>query len=368
MYKILVYGANGFTGKLISRLAKNRNIPITLGGRNEKAITELANELNYPYTIFDLENHDHAVEKVKDFDVVLHAAGPFSKTSEPMIKVCIEAKTHYTDITGEIAVFEKAKTYDEAAKQAGIVVLPGVGFDVVPTDCLALHLKENLLEAKSLELAFYNRKGVDSRGTYRSTVEALKHGAKMRKAGNIVTVPFAKNVKDIDFSLDANENLKRTVITIPWGDVSTAYHTTGIPNIETLKAFKPSTIKWIKLFNYQRFVLKFKPLENYIKNRAKSMPEGPDQGRRGEARSYVWGKVDDLMGTTVEAKLECPEGYTITADAALVIAQKLEGTQLSGYHTPGSAFGVSLLDDLQDVKYDITKKVTSRLTKHMAKF
>ncbi|MCH2899060.1 hypothetical protein K3W01_15090, partial [Listeria monocytogenes] len=75
-------------------------------------------------------------------------------TSTPMIAACRAAGTHYVDITGEIAVFEQAPAGDAEAREAGIVVCPGVGFDVIPTDCLAACLKEALPDAQRLALGF----------------------------------------------------------------------------------------------------------------------------------------------------------------------------------------------------------------------
>ena len=81
-----------------------------------------------------------------------------------MVEACLRLGKHYLDITGEISVFEAMARRDKAAKQAGMMIMPGVGFDVVPSDCLAVHLKNLLPTATDLTLAFYGLGGI-SHGT-----------------------------------------------------------------------------------------------------------------------------------------------------------------------------------------------------------
>src|SRR6187402_1304471 len=107
-----------------------------------------------------------------------------------MVDACLAERVPYLDITGEIAVFEAAAARDAEAKAAGVVLLPGAGFDVVPSDCLAAHLKRRLPSATSLALAFQVLGGV-SRGTATTAVENLARGGMVRRAGKLVAVPAA---------------------------------------------------------------------------------------------------------------------------------------------------------------------------------
>src|SRR3982751_3462003 len=153
--RFLIYGANGYTGELITRYAVERGMKPVLAGRNAIAIEALAKKHHLEYRVFSLDETDRLDAALNEVEVVLHCAGPFSLTSSRMVEGCLRNKKHYTDITGEIAVFEAMMSLDGKAKDAGVMVMPGVGFDVVPSDCLALHLKNRLPSATHLLLAFY---------------------------------------------------------------------------------------------------------------------------------------------------------------------------------------------------------------------
>ena len=152
--QFLIYGANGYTGQLITRYAIEQGLKPILAGRNAVSIKALAEEHNLDYRIFGLDDPEEIDRALTDVSLVLHAAGPFIYTAKPMIMACLRNGVHYLDITGEIAVFELAFRYDGRARNKNIVLMPGVGFDVVPTDCMAVYLKQKLPDAKLLKLAF----------------------------------------------------------------------------------------------------------------------------------------------------------------------------------------------------------------------
>src|SRR6516165_5861938 len=149
----LIYGANGYTGELITRYAVERGMEPILAGRNAIKIEELAKKDHLEYRVFSLDEMSRSDAALQEVDVVLHCAGPFSHTAKPMVEACIRNKKHYTDITGEIVVFEALAKLDKQTNEAGVMIMPGVGFDVVPTDCLSVHLKNRLPSATYLTLA-----------------------------------------------------------------------------------------------------------------------------------------------------------------------------------------------------------------------
>ena len=188
MSTLLIYGANGYTGRLTAKEAAKRGMKPVLAGRNRDDVVALANELKLPYRAFDLSNTAEVMRNLEGIDVVLHCAGPFSKTSAPMLHACLESKTHYLDITGEVDVFEACHRADARAKERGIVVLPGSGFDVVPTDCVAAMLKKKMPNATSLVLAF-EAGGGPSPGTAKTSVEGLARGGRARINGELKVRP-----------------------------------------------------------------------------------------------------------------------------------------------------------------------------------
>ena len=152
--RAMIYGANGYTGRLIARHAVERGLRPVLAGRNREAITALAVQLGCEAASFDLHQAAQIAEHLRGFSAVLHCAGPFSRTARPMMDACLLAQADYLDITGEIDVILAAVLRDEQAQQAGVALIPAVGFDVVPSDCLAAMLAERLPGACVLQLAF----------------------------------------------------------------------------------------------------------------------------------------------------------------------------------------------------------------------
>ncbi|ULQ51807.1 saccharopine dehydrogenase family protein [Flavihumibacter fluvii] len=336
---LLLYGANGYTGKIITEASETYGLQPILGGRNAAAIQELSHQFQLPYRIADLDSEASIDELLKDIDVVIHAAGPFAITSEPMIRGCIRNKVHYLDITGEIPVFEKAKTYDTAAQEAGIMIMPGTGFDVVPTDCMALWLKEQLPDATSLELAFTNLGGGLSHGTATTMVRSLGENGAVRENGKIIPSPLGAKYRLIDFGKGP-----WMVMSIPWGDVSTAYTTTGIPNITTYTGITWSIYRVMKL----QWMFNWALRTNWIRKKAQEYinrkPAGPSPEARKIAKSLVWGEVRNAAGKKISGRLRGPDGYTLTAHSSLIIAKKvLDGNFKTGYQTPAGCYGSGLV-------------------------
>jgi len=338
----LIYGANGYTGELITRHAVEQGLKPILAGRNPIKVEELAKKHHLEYRVFSLDETDRLDAALNEVETVLHCAGPFSLTAQPMAEACLRARTHYTDITGEIGVFEAMAARDKAAKDAGIMMMPGVGFDVVPSDCLARHLKDRLPSATHLSLAFYGL-GRLSHGTQATMTMNVGKGGAIRKDGKITSVPAAWKTREIDFG-----EVTKYGVTIPWGDVATAYYSTGIPNIEVFTVVPPSNLKMLKLSRYLGWLLATKPLQDYLQ---KQIPAGgPSDEERAKGRTLLWGEAIDLNGNRMVSTMQGPEAYTLTALAALNITGKiLSGKFMPGYQTPAKAFGADLVLEIDGV-------------------
>jgi len=341
MKNFLIYGANGYTGELIAREAARRGLKPILSGRSQNKVEPLAKELNLTCRTFSLEDKKSLEYTLKEVDFVIHCAGPFSLTSKPMVEACLRTGKHYLDITGEVAVFEAMARRGEQAKEAGIMIMPGVGFDVVPSDCLALHLKNRLPGATNLMLAFYGM-GKISHGTQATMTMNVGRGGAIRRDGEIVQVPAAWKTREIDFG-----EFTKTGVTIPWGDVSTAFYSTGIPNIEVYTVLPEENLRLLKLSRYIGWLLATKPVQNYLQ---KQIPEGgPNEAERAKGKTYLWGEATDNAGDKVESRLECPEGYTTTALTALKIAEKiLAGNFCVGFQTPAKCYGADLVLEIEN--------------------
>ncbi|HTU18212.1 MAG TPA: saccharopine dehydrogenase NADP-binding domain-containing protein [Gemmataceae bacterium] len=334
MPTFLLYGANGYTGRLIAREAVVRGLRPVLAGRNAVAVGALARELGLEHRIFSLDDAVATRAGLEGVQAVLHCAGPFAHTAEPMVNACLEARVHYLDITGEIRVFERLAARDTEAMAAGILLLPGAGFDVVPTDCLAAHLHRRLPAAKHLALAFHGI-GRFSRGTATTIVENLHEGGVVRRGGALVSVPSAWRTRDINFGEGP-----RLAVTIPWGDVSTAYRSTGISDIEVYTASSRWQLRFMRLSRFLGWALRSSPVQTFLKHRIQAGPPGPTDEERARGRTYLWGEVEDAAGRRMVSRLRGPEGYTFTMLTALAaMARVLAGDAPPGYQTPSLAYG-----------------------------
>ncbi len=336
MPTILLYGAYGYTGTLTAKLAAQRGVSLILAGRNEAKTAAIAEQVGMEHRVFSVED---AADHLDGVGAVLHCAGPFSATSRPMLDACVARGVHYMDITGEIEVFEAVAARGEEARSAGIVAMPGVGFDVVPTDCMAAYVCAKLPGATELTLAFYTR-GAMSQGTAKTAVENLGKPGYVRRDGKITEVSPAHEQRTVDFGAGGIQQ----AVAIPWGDVSTAYYTTGVGNITTMVAMPTSMRVGARLSGALGGLLQTGPVQRFLRNRIEAGPAGPSDEARRRVTVYVWGEARDAAGNVAQARIATPEGYTFTADASLRIAQRvLAGEVEPGFHTPAGAFGADLV-------------------------
>jgi len=341
--KILVYGSYGYTGELIARFAKEDRTDIVLSGRNPQRLREQAERYGFDTAPADLADPQSIRNALRDVTVVIHCAGPFSHTYEAMAQACLDTRTHYTDITGEAEVYEGLWAMDEQAKRGGIMLLPGTGFDVVPSDCLAAHLKARCPEATHLELAFRGRGGGVSHGTATTMAESMHRGGTIRRDGQLVHVPTAWKTRMIDFG----DGRPAHCMSIPWGDVVTAYKSTGIPNIIVYMAFPKRAARMLRLARPILPLLGTRPVQSMIKKRIDAAPAGPDDEARESAHNELWGEVRAADGRTAASRLRTPQGYTLTARMALSIASKVcSGQYTPGFQTPSTAYGKDLILEL----------------------
>lgn len=333
--KWLIYGATGYTGRLIVEEAVKRGLSPIIAGRNEEKLQSMAAEFGLEYRAFDLSQRVVIAENLKDIDIILHCAGPFSATAKTVMAACLFSNTHYLDITGEIEVFRHAKQLEKSAAKAGIIMCPGVGFDVIPTDCLAATIKQALPDATGLWLGFSSRSSF-SPGTAKTSVEGLALGGRIRRDGQIIEVPLGYKVRKIDFG-KGSEN----AVTIPWGDVATAFYTTQIPDIEVYIPMSMRKIKQLKRMDKIRPVFGWKWVQRYLKNKIDQKVSGPDQEKRDASPSYIWGEAINGEGKVVTARLTTANGYELTATGSLGIVEYLlqDATPEPGFYTPSRLMG-----------------------------
>lgn len=335
--RFLIYGATGYTGKLVARFAKAQGLKPLLAGRDEAKVRAVATLHGFEWRAFDLAETAKLDAALQEVDVALHVAGPFSATSKPMADACLRSGRHYLDITGEIDVFETLAARDAEARAKGVMLLPGVGFDVVPSDCLAAHAKRRLPDATRLLLAIG---GLDkmSRGTAKTSVESISLGTRARRGGKIVRLPDTPRGRT-DFG-----NGPEPTVALSWGDVATAWHSTRIADIDVHFQTSRQLERMTRLGPFARFMLSTWLGQWLAKSAVDRQPEGPTDVERASGRAVLVAEVSNAKGEVVRSRLRTPEGYTLTAMTALEIVKRVTaGDFQAGFQTPSLAYGADFV-------------------------
>ncbi|MBI5823517.1 MAG: saccharopine dehydrogenase NADP-binding domain-containing protein [Chloroflexi bacterium] len=339
MKKILVYGSYGYTGQLIVERAVKEGLSLILAGRDENQLRAQAKKYNLEYHSFSLDETAALDSALQEVDAVLHCAGPFVLTFRQMAEACIRNKKHYVDISGEIEGFEALAAMDEDAKRAGVMLLPGGGFDVVPSDCLIAYTAGKLSSATNLNLYIKGIGSGVSRGTARSGIENSHRQGRIRRDGKIVSVPNLWGVKDIDFGRGPSR-----LVSMGWGDVSTAYHSTGIPNVTVYMNFPKAMIQLMRLTRVAGSLLYTRAARNFIKWLIGIFfAKGPSRKQNEMGFSLIIAEVSD--GTkNVRAKLRTPEAYYLTALTSVEIMKRiLSDDYKTGFQTPSKVYGADFI-------------------------
>lgn len=350
----LIYGAYGYTAELIIEEAVRRGHQPIIAGRDEEKVLAIAEKYALHYRVFDLSHKQKVRQAIRDVGLVLNCAGPFVETATLMRAACLDEAVHYLDITGEIDVLEDSYACHEQARKQGVVVISGVGFDVVATDVVAVLLKEALPSATRLELAFAGEGGV-SPGTAKTLLRMLPQKGKIRQNGDIVNVPLGFAGKTMRFSDQA-----RYCVSIPWGDISTAFHSTSIANIVVYTAMDQSQQRWLKRINPFIGVLAWPPLQRYLNRYITRKITGPDQMTRQSAMMQVMGIAQDDV-YSVEGRLRTPEGYSFTVLTALYTVESILAHKIMpGAYTPSQALDIDAILSMEGVEWqqdDIIKHI-----------
>jgi short subunit dehydrogenase-like uncharacterized protein len=335
--RLLLYGAYGYTGRLTAELAAEKKLDVVLAGRNRDALVALGDRLNLSTRVLGLDSASQLSEGLKDIACVVHMAGPFALTSAPMLNACIATQTNYIDITGEIEVFEAMWAREKEIRRAGITAVPGAGFDVVPSDCLAGYVAGKLERPASLVIALRGLESA-SQGTLRTAIRQISKPVLCRRSGAIVALED-RAPRWIDFGSGGEP-----CVPVSWGDVATAFHSTGVSNITVYfrrtKLFRSADIAG-KLFGP---LLRSQLGQRGLAAIVRKFPEGPNRAERIGHRSTVWAEAIDTSGSSFKASLSTPDAYDFAANSALEIALRISRLQVPlGLVTPFQAFGADFV-------------------------
>lgn len=320
--KLLIYGAAGYTGRLIAHRAQEAGLDFAIAGREVQAIPALAQELGVESHVFAVDDAAGWQQALAGKTCLLNVAGPFSATAAQAMAACLLHQVHYLDITAEVDIYRLAESQHEAALAAGVMVLSGAGL-FVSFDPLALHTARRVPNPVRLRLAFKYSGGFTP-GSVASSANIVKAGILVRRNSELIQLPSAP-AQPFDFG-DGPEDCLPT----PLGGVVLGWKSTGIPAIEeyfqmALPAADSATIS--------------------------AAPEAMDTPSAAvPARSKLLAEVTDADGTVVRSMLDTPPGYEMTIFSAVAVAQRvLRGDFKPGYQSPASAYGEAMLAELPGV-------------------
>lgn len=336
----MLYGATGYTGTLLAEEAVQRGHKPLLAGRSAEKLAPLAERLGLPYRAFELSD-THALEQaLEGVGLVFHAAGPFAMTAAPMRSACLKTGTHYLDITGELNVFEATFQTDPVAHRRGIVMMSGAGIDVIPSDCLAKYVADQLPDARYLQIGIYmGGGGQASAGTAKSALEILRSGGLVRRNGKLVPWRLGTGARSIRFP-----SKERQAIPFPWGDLATGYHSTSIPNITTFLVLHPQAIRNLRYTAHlARIGLSVKPIRRAAQKVVDWRRRGQEASLGAGGKTRFWAQVSNSGGDKVEAWLETLEGYRFTALAGIRTVERVFETSPVGALAPSQVLGADFV-------------------------
>ena len=355
---LLIYGATGYTGRLVASEAVEAGVWPVLAGRDSGKLAAMGDSFAVaaggasgrgPPEIraFNLDDAAGIAAALKDIDVVLHCAGPFSRTALPMFEACLGTGTHYVDITGEIAVCEALAARDAEAREAGIMVLPAAGFDVVPSDCLIADLAARHPGGRILRLGLLVRSGA-SRGTMKTALESVD-AMRIRRDGEIRRVTAGSMWHDFDFGRGP-----AAALVTPLADVSTAWWSTGIENIETYYRAGRRLPHLMRLSRWFGWLLAGRAAQALLRGMVDRGSPGPSDAERGTSEGIMVAEIEDARGRRAAARMRVPDPYGFTARAVVAVGVRaLRGDFKAGYQTPSSAYGADFVRQFDGVEWEL---------------
>ncbi|HLX06294.1 MAG TPA: saccharopine dehydrogenase NADP-binding domain-containing protein [Thermoanaerobaculia bacterium] len=344
---LLIYGVTGYTGGLISRLAAAAGLPHLAAGRDLEAVAAHADPLLLPTRTFSLTDPAKVARGLEDAAVLLNAAGPFAETGPPLAEACLRGGVHYLDLAGGVAELEAMRRLDARAREAGVMLMPGVGFAILPTDAVAARLRRRLPAAVRLRLAVEAVGGV-SRGSMEAICRDLRRGGGVRRRGGEL-VPARPGEEQMIVDLGGGP---RVAIGDPWrGDLASAWWSSVYPDVEVYTVH-PAALRWLlrsRLAAPARALLAGGAGQAVLRRLIALRPPGPDEPALAAGSTRIWAEAEDQTGSRATARLRGPEVHLFTAHTALWVAQRvLAGRLRVGFQTPVTAYGPDLVDRLTD--------------------
>jgi short subunit dehydrogenase-like uncharacterized protein len=334
----LIYGGNGYTAALLAQEALARGMRPVLCGRDVGRTKQAAERFGLDHRVARLDAARELERALRGVSVVMNAAGPFSETTAPLVEACLDNGVHYLDVTGEAETLDFVSRKHAEARASGIMLMPGVGFDVVPSDCLARHVVDQLARPCRLSIGITGLRSA-SRGSARTTIDQIGKKVLVRRGGRLCTVAPASLERSFDYGAGPSASLA-----VSWADVVSAYYSTGVPDIDVYFEATPAVRAALVTSRHLGWMMGSAPVQRYLKTWTRFLPEGPDEEERRTATAVVVAEAEDAEGRRATARLRTPEVYKFTAMTGAAVAERvLAGDWQAGFQTPSRVYGADFV-------------------------
>jgi short subunit dehydrogenase-like uncharacterized protein len=318
--------------------------PFLVAGRDEEKLSQLAGRLDCEYRVASLGSPDQLRAMLQDMDLLVHAAGPFHETTAPMLSACLDTNTHYLDLSAEAESIELVAARHRQAQAANIMCMPGVGVDVVPSDCLAAQLVERLPSTDRLSFGISLPKLLTA-GSARNFAAHAGMPVLVRRGGKLKKLEPGIIERKFDYGEGPSVSSA-----ISWGDIASAWYSTGVGNIS---CYLETTAGLRFAMAHASIVgpLLKNPWARFLTDTASDvMFTGPSEDQEENERGCVVVEAEDRCGRVAMSRIQFPESYSFTAKICAVTVDRIrKGRWASGFQTPSRVFGADYIRQFDDV-------------------
>ena len=347
---IAVYGATGFTGRLVARELDRSGADFVLSGRNPDKLADLAGSLDStpPTRAIAVEDRAGLRDLFDGCPTVIACAGPFTLHGEPVLEAAVAAGSDYLDTTGEQPFIRLAyDTYGPKAANGGTAVIPAMGFDYVPGDMIAALTATGLGRLDTVRLAYATSFQM-TRGTMLSALEMIKGGDLRWHDGRLEPAPQRVSRGKFDFGPPLGA---QPMTRYPAGEHVMLPRHLDVRNVETMLSagsIAPGPLADLTpLIARPAGILMRTPIRRAAVSLISRLPEGPDEAARRDARFTIACEAEAADGTTRSGRISGIDVYGITAAMIVkgAIASACGDIEASGGLSPAQAFDPNLFLD-----------------------
>jgi len=331
---LILYGANGYTGRSLASALAQAGVALTLAGRDPAAIRAVAEPLGLAWAAVDLRDGEGLARLLQGATAVLHAAGPFAQTAAPMLAACLRTGVHYLDLGGEWPVFADLMARDAQARAAEIMVMPGIGLTITATDGLMALAKQRHPDTVKLRLGI-SKAQVISRGSVGAAAGLLAPGAVVRRDGALVSIPAGSLARAFDFGAGLRE-----ATAMSWADVVTGEFSTGVRDIEVYSELGLGQRLSNRASGMAMSVTGAGAWRAAGQALAAAWPHGPAEDAQAAAQFVMVAEAIDPWRRSRFLRMRTGDGYSVSVATATAAALRaLRGDVTPGFQTPSRVFG-----------------------------